>query len=498
MLVRAALTASVAIWCQMDPQWTPSRLDATLRPKESFAMKLSITSKFVEALKPTGTRQEFLDEKVRGLVLRVSDSGVRTWSLSYRNKEGDKQRYTIGRFPDFSLDEARNEGLTLKARIARNEDPAGQRRAVAVAPKDTTFRELFELRMSKAAGAGQKATVKDSTIGFYRGVLEAKPGGQRSIMDQIGDTPAGEIQTKTIVSLLDKIEARGATVQADHVKAAISGTYKWAMKRQAVNYNPCAGLGKRSQSRPRTRVPSEPELLALWQAGCVSEEDANCVKRSRRVSLSEEMRLILRLAVLTGQRRAEVCGARVDELKLDGANPRWIIPGDTTRHGKTAMLIRGRTKNSSEQVLPLSRQAVALWRQALCSARNSYVFPARETVVKSGRVPRFPHIDPHSVSTAIRRTREVLGIEDLAIHDLRRAIATWMSRNGVRPDVIDKVLNHLPQDVTRRHYNHDDLEALVRPALQAWADYIEQLVTVVPMAPPRSLAGEIGQTMAAG
>jgi hypothetical protein len=52
-----------------------------------------------------------------------------------------------------------------------------------------------------------------------------------------------------------------------------------------------------------------------------------------------------------------------------------------------------------------------------------------------------------------------------------------MGEQGVRPDVIDLVLHHLPkaQDVTRRHYNFARLGPMVRQACQAWGDYVWEL-----------------------
>ena len=75
----------------------------------------------------------------------------------------------------------------------------------------------------------------------------------------------------------------------------------------------------------------------------------------------------------------------------------------------------------------------------------------------------------------MRRLCLVIGLPDASIHDARRCIATWLGEGGVRPDVIDAILNHAPkvQDVTRRHYNHAVLAEPVRSALQSWADHVE-------------------------
>ncbi len=76
----------------------------------------------------------------------------------------------------------------------------------------------------------------------------------------------------------------------------------------------------------------------------------------------------------------------------------------------------------------------------------------------------------------LRRLSAAVGVDDVHLHDMRRSIATWCGDNGVRPDVIERILSHKPRDVTRRHYNFAGMDELVRDALQAWADHIGSLV----------------------
>ena len=174
---------------------------------------------------------------------------------------------------------------------------------------------------------------------------------------------------------------------------------------------------------------------------------------------------------------ASGCAPRAEAF---GANPTWIIAGDTNERGK---IIRGRSKNAKAQRVPLSKQAAALFREAVKGARQcsdsakaDCVFPADLGKVAKGTSTVMPHIRGDSVSRAVLRFRKRAGLSDLTTHDLRRAIATWCGDNGVRPDVIDAILSHKPKDVTRLHYNLSTLDPLVRNALQGWADHLDRLV----------------------
>jgi hypothetical protein len=75
----------------------------------------------------------------------------------------------------------------------------------------------------------------------------------------------------------------------------------------------------------------------------------------------------------------------------------------------------------------------------------------------------------------VRRLRADFKIEDVTIHDMRTAISTWLGDQGVRPDVIDRILNHKPKSVTRRHYNFALMDKFVRAAMQMWADHVHRI-----------------------
>jgi len=60
-------------------------------------------------------------------------------------------------------------------------------------------------------------------------------------------------------------------------------------------------------------------------------------------------------------------------------------------------------------------------------------------------------------------------------HDFRRTISTWLGDRGERSDVIEMILGHAPQGVTRKHYNLSLLLPLVAQALQRWANHLDQL-----------------------
>ncbi len=112
-------------------------------------MRRRLTARFVETAGTAGSRAEIRDEVARGLVLRVTPSGKKSWSVIYRRKaDGERRRYTIGRYPEFALEDARAEAKQIGAAVARGEDPASR---VRLRRQALCFRDLVDLYVEQFA-----------------------------------------------------------------------------------------------------------------------------------------------------------------------------------------------------------------------------------------------------------------------------------------------------------------------------------------------------------
>src|SRR5690606_30226765 len=123
-----------------------------------------------------------------------------------------------------------------------------------------------------------------------------------------------------------------------------------------------AGLRNRHDYLPRDKVLNHEALRQVWTA--LEDEP---------VPMSRAVRRIIQLALLTGQRRAEIAGLRKEEINLVGERPSLVIA-------------RGRAKNRNEHHVPLSPQAVRIIEAALAeSGPGEFLFPGRD-----GSVPILP------------------------------------------------------------------------------------------------------------
>ena len=148
--------------------------------------------------------------------------------------------------------------------------------------------------------------------------------------------------------------------------------------------------------------------------------------------MAEPFGTLLRVLLLTGQRREEVAALPWAELDLAGAI--WHLPAS-------------RTKNKRASDVPLAEQAVVILEGLM--RRSPLVFPAQFS--------RDGHTEPRPLSGFGRAKERLDGLmlEELrkvepeatlpawTLHDLRRSSASNMARLGVAVHVVEKLLNHV-------------------------------------------------------
>jgi integrase len=367
-------------------------------------------------------------------VLHVLPSGTATWYLHYDVEVGKKRlrrKLKLGRSDEVGLAQARAEVERLRPIIREGKDPAFDKIDTRNA---MTFTELAEERLEKGD------PLRPGTLRDYRHVLN------KDILPLIGPKPAKAVTREAVIDVLDRISARGANRRADTARAVISSTFGYGVDRGLVATNPATGLRNRHDYQPRDVVASDDDIRRLWSA--IDRGEA---------AMSSDVGTIVKLALLTGVRRTEIAGVRKAELALDGAEPVLTIH-------------RGRAKNLNAHRVPSSPQAAELFRDAIAKAVTSqFVFPSERTAT---------HVASRSVSQAMERARAKLGIEDVAMHDLRRTVGTDMSRLGVPKDIRERILNHGGKrkgSITDGVYNRYEYDAERRAALELWADAVDAI-----------------------
>ena len=394
----------------------------------------------------TARQQEWKVLGVPGLSLALKPSGVAIYYMRFMAGHGARRRQVRK-----AIGQA-NGATAIKLADAK----AAALRVARDGPQDyandgepgITLTALFEKFEAFERSAKHDRRRTESTMSAYRAAFE------KDVFGELGSVPVAEITAKDLAQLLAKVEARSRH-SAHKVRAVFGSLYRWAVKRMLVESNITIGMGYSFQGKPRGRRLSDEEVAKMWAAVDSHEFDA-----------TPGMRLVLKLAMLTGQRNSEVAGARRSELHIGDsiATPFWQIH-------------RSRMKRKDrDQWVFLSSQARQLFGQAVALAGDSaYVFPAAYQGRHAGR----EHLMQESVSLAWKRAARIAGVRDAHLHDMRATITSWLGDRGERSDVLDRILHHHPghhtgqrSSVTDSHYNFGVMSGPLRDAWARWGDHL--------------------------
>ncbi|MYZ47337.1 tyrosine-type recombinase/integrase [Propylenella binzhouense] len=386
----------------------------------------NLTSRFCDTVK-VEVRSDYQDEIVRGLALRVSPNGIKTWNVVYtRESDGSKQRVKIGRYPAVTLEKARTAALKMVTAVAEGGDPADAKRAQRAA---ITVEALGELYIEKHAKRNKKTWAEDERL------------LKREVYPAIGAMKAFAVKRRDVLDIIEAKAEAGRVAQSTQILAVVRKLFNWAVDGDYLSVSPAIGIRPRGKAVKRDRVLSDGEVRAIWNA-------------LPEAGMSDATRAIIRLLFLTGQRSGEVCGMTRGEIDVDAAT--WTIPGT-------------RAKNGLTHVVPLSTAALATIEPVLGKAGEE---PDAPLFTRIGEP-----IESNAIARAARRELQVTR-EPWTPHDIRRTVATGMAGQGIAPHVVEAVLNHISgfRAGVAGVYNRNQYEPEKRRALDQWAEHLDAIV----------------------
>ncbi len=366
-------------------------------------------------------RYDVWDTHVPGLGIRVFNSGIKSFFLSYRIN-GKRRRDTLGRYPEISLAKARQLAYERRALIAGGEDPVILKRDNKLA-FGFVVEEFTRLHIERK--------LKPNTATCYKSILRSR------FLPEWSEMLIGDIERKHIVSVLDKIVTDGQAGAANYAYSVICKFFNWCVSRDMIETNPSIGVERPAPLKSRDRVLTDQEISIIWQA-------------SKKIGYPFG-RIVL-LLILTGQRRGEV--AKMEWNHISFEEKLWNIPASGT-------------KNKKPHSLPLSQAALEILKDTPQINNNKFVFPAKGSIKTTFS----------GFSKLKHRLDKIANIEDWNLHDLRRTAATGMAKLEVRPHVIERVLNHSTGQLggIAGVYNRFQYLDEMRDALNLWADHVLSL-----------------------
>lgn len=348
----------------------------------------------------------------RGLQLRITSSGKRTWSLQYRFN-GRMLKTTIGEWPAVSVLDARKLADAERLKLAQGIDPQTEKKNAK--HKGLSFQSAWE--MFDALYISEK---KPKTAREYRRSAKA------DILPRFKHLALKDVTKADIVALIDSIQKR-APVMANRTLALISKFYSWCLGKDYVERNLALGIPKIKEQN-RDRMLTLEELRTIYSAA----------KR-----LPAGNRLFVQLLLLTGQREAVIARLEAHEV-----------------HENSLVISRERNKSGERINVPLPALAKQLINE-LGNHEGRYVV---STTAGAKPISGFSKLK--------QKLDELTGIEEhWTFHDIRGGIATYLEENGLDRAYTARILNHKDSSVTGIYARHEHRQHIAR-VLEQWSQVL--------------------------
>lgn len=341
----------------------------------------ALTDINVRSLKAPDKGQKFYaDAATPGFGVRVSQGGTKTFVLMYGEP---RRRLTIGRFPTISLAEARK---IAKDRLA--EATLNKFRATPI-----TFEEAKKAFLEHSRRKNRPRTVEE-----YTWLMQNFTFGRRQVSD---------ISRSDVSAIINKLAERPST--QSHSLVMIKVFFTWCMYQGYIEHSPVAAIQARPRGPSRDHILTDKELAAVW-----------CTATNEPYPFGP----IVRLLILTGQRRTEIASLRWSWINFEIEE--IVYPADFT-------------KNRRSHTLPFTKSVREILDTLPRIDNSDYLFPAARKVAKGKETTVFNGW--WKCKKAFDEKLE--GVTPYNIHDLRRTFASKMAELGTPIQVTEKLLNHV-------------------------------------------------------
>ncbi len=366
-----------------------------------------------------------------GLYLEMMPTGGNLWRMKYLFG-GREKRLSFGAYPTIGLKEARTKREEARKLIANGVDPGEQKKALKAAKVERDANS-FEVVAREWFAQFEKTRSEGHTSKIISRL-------NRDVFPWLGGKPVAEITAPEVLSVLRRIEGRGAVESAHRAKGNISQILRYAIATGRAERDPCPDL-------KGALPPSVPRHFA---AILDPKEVGAFLRTIDGYAGTLAVRLALKLAPLLFCRPGELRQMKWAEIDLEAAEWRCNISKTKTKH-----------------LVPLASQAVEMLRELEpLTGQYEYVF--------TGHNPKRP-MSGNTVNAALRR----MGFdtqEEITGHGFRAMARTILDEKLHFPgEIIEHQLAHKVPGSLGAAYNRTKFLPQRKQMMQAWADYLDKL-----------------------
>jgi integrase len=380
---------------------------------------------------PPGKRDiQVFDDALPGFGIRKFESGKAFYFVKF-TVGGQQRKLSLGAVVPGVLGEKRKAASEILTRARVGQDVVAEKRS-AKSKRTITLGELVPKYLRDC-----ETRLRDAT---YIGTTRYLDRYWKPLHDRLVET----IQRRDIVAVIDDLAVNHGKVAADRARAALSGFFAWAIDRTYLDLNPVQNIQRRAAGGSRTRTLSEAELVEVWKA-CADDDYGQ----------------IVRLLILTGQRKTEIGDLTWQEIDLE--KRQLDLPPE-------------RTKNGRPHLVPLSDEAIKLLKETPRFEARSFAFGQGARGFQGWSKAKL------LLDDRIGKERAKAGQKPMpgwTLHDIRRSVVTHLHEHGfAQPHIVEAIVNHVSGH--RRGvagvYNKAQHLSERKRALDLWGQHIAALV----------------------
>ena len=407
----------------------------------------------IRSIKPGDARKRLSDGDGLYLLLFVKGAS-HGWRLDY-SIAGKRKTLSLGTYPDTGLSLARRKADEARKLVSEGTDPSDVRKATKAqqqAAAEAKAREddgLPPINSFEAVAREWLDTVHRAKVSeghADRTLIRF----EQDAFPWIGRTSIDSVTAKALLSVLRRVESRGAIETAHRLKDACGQVFRYAIATERCERNPAADL------RDALKPYREKHFAAMTEPKRVGE-------------------LLRAIDAYTG--------FPTTRAALQLAPLRVPTAGQPARDGVGGSRSRGCRMDDpgGEDEAPDGRQGErrGACRTAVASGRGRAARYQAANRAQPLRVPERARRRPAHVQHDRERRIAAHGLRYEGRHDGHgfRAMARTMlaERLHVAPEVIEAQLAHAVKDSLGRAYNRTQFAEQRRALMQQWADYLDRL-----------------------
>lgn len=395
-------------------------------------MKQKLTKSLIDNLKPTERTYKVWDTEVKGLFVRVSPIGTKTFAIFYRHT-GKGRDFNIGRYGVITLHQARNHAITALGRVAAGYDVLAEKK---------TETERARNSASKTLGG----FINDK----YKSWIEANHKSSTQTLEMI-NASFGNLYDKNLTDIsswviqkwcTEKLRAGTKKTTVNRRVAALKALLNKAVDWEVIDENPINSFKLLKTDNNRViRYLTQQELQRLYNALDKRQIDQRAERDRYNLWLAarnkksldtldfyftDYLKPIVLIALNTGLRRGEIFSLHWSDINL--------VTKTLTVNGYDA-------KNLQTRHVPLNNEAYKTlleWKKQ--SVNNLLVFPSPITNQKLT-----------NIKSAWKKLLQIANINNFRFHDLRHHFASSLVMRSADLNIVRELLGHSSLQMTLRY-----------------------------------------------